>query len=184
MDFNNGFWKVCEALDSCLRIELIKHLIEIETTEFPCVNELAEHFDVTSAAMSVHLKKLASVGLVSMKRADRRVYYRAFPTNDAAKRVIESLRDLFSLRVEEERLIHYCKYAHALSHSRRHELVRCLANEPGLSVAELSLRLEMPPQTADRLWGDLAKAQILDLNGAVIIPQEIPERILLKLTLA
>lgn len=183
MKTNNGFWKVCEALDSILRLELLKFLIEAEKTEFPCVNELAERFDITSAAMSVHLKKLSSVGLVSMKRADRRVYYRAFPTTEEGSQVIDSLRELFLQQVDEKSILDYCQYAHALSHFRRHELLRSIANEPSLSVAELALATDMPPQTVDRLWGDLAKVGLLSTTGQIMLPQEKAKRVLLNLSL-
>jgi len=181
---DNGFWKVCEALDCELRIGLLRHLLAVETSEFPCVNELAEKFTVSSAAMSVHLKKLSLAGLVASKRADRRVYYRAFPTTDDGSRVIESLRTLFASRPNAARLQWLREYAHALSHVRRHVIVRCLKAEPGLPLAELAIRADMPPQTADRLWGELDKAHIVDLNGTVVAPEGDPEATLLELTLA
>jgi len=38
MTHDNGFWKVCEALDCPTRVELLRHLMEIEKTAFPCVD--------------------------------------------------------------------------------------------------------------------------------------------------
>ena len=184
MTDGNGFWKVCEALDCELRIELLRYLIAVEKSEFLCVNELAEKFQVSAAAMSVHLKKLAMVGLVVSKRADRRVYYRAFAATAEGERVLASLRRTFQSRPSAERFRKLREYAHALSHPRRHLIVRCLHEEPGLSLAELAQRTEMPPQTADRLWGELGKAHIVDLNGAVLAPESEPEATLLELTLA
>ena len=115
----NGFWKVCEALDCEQRIELLRLLLVGEKTDFPCVNELAERMDLSSATVSVHLKKLATAGLVVSKRADRRVYYRAFATSGEGARVLESLRALFLSRPTEERFRRLRDYAHALSHVRR-----------------------------------------------------------------
>ena len=183
MTDGNGFWKVCEALDCELRIKLLRYLLAVEKTEFPCVNELAEKFQVSAAAMSVHLKKLATVGLVASKRADRRVYYRAFAATAEGERVLASLRKVFGAHSNAERFRELREYAHALSHSRRHLIVRCLHNEPGLSLAELAQRTDMPPQTADRLWGELGKAHIVDLNGEVFAPKREPEATLLELTL-
>ena len=140
MTDGNGFWKVCEALDCKLRIELLRYLLAVEKTEFPCVNELAEKFQVSAAAMSVHLKKLAMVGLVVSKRADRRVYYRAFAATAEGERVLASLRRTFQSRPSAERFRRLREYAHALSHPRRHLIVRCLHDEPGLSLAELARR--------------------------------------------
>ena len=103
MTDGNGFWKVCEALDCELRIELLRYLIAVEKSEFLCVNELAEKFQVSAAAMSVHLKKLAMVGLIVSKRADRRVYYRAFAATVESERVLASLRKMFESHPKAER---------------------------------------------------------------------------------
>ena len=180
----NGFWKVCEALDCELRINLLQYLMAVERSEFPCVNELAEKFQVSAAAMSVHLKKLASAGLVVPKRADRRVYYRAFAATVKGEKVLASLRRMFESLPNEERFCELRAYAHALSHPRRHLIVRYLHRKPGLSVAKLALRTAMPPHTVDRLWGEMGKAHIVDLNGVVFVPEKEPEATLLELTLA
>ena len=44
-------------------------------------------------------------------------------------------------------------------------------------------RTEMPPQTADRLWGELGKAHIVDLNGGVVPTGRQPEDTFLELTI-
>ena len=181
---DSEFWKVCEALDCELRIEILRYLLEKEESEFPCVNELAETFNVTSAGMSVHLKKLAMAGLVASKRADRRVYYRAFPTTHEGERVIAALRAFFAAGPDAERRRRFLSYAHALSHHRRAAIVRALNAEPGLDLKTLALRTDMPPQTADRLWGELDKAHVVDLDGHVFLPKGEPESTLLELTLA
>ena len=180
----NGFWKVCEVLDCEQRIELLRLLLIGEKTDFPCVNELAERMNLSSATVSVHLKKLATAGLVVSKRAERRVYYRAFATTGEGERVLESLRTLFLSCPQVERLRQLRDYAHALSHVRRNAIVRCLQDRPGLSLKELSIETDMPPQTADRLWRELGKAHIVDLNGKVVAPDGNPESTLLELTLA
>ncbi len=180
----NGFWKVCEALDCKQRIELLRLLLVGEKTDFPCVNELAERMGLSSATVSVHLKKLATAGLAVAKRADRRVYYRAFATSSEGERVLQALRALFLSRPEAERLRRLVVYAHALSHVRRNAIVRCLHERPGLPLKALSQETDMPPQTANRLWGELDKAHIVDLQGTVIAPEGDPEATLLELTLA
>ena len=180
----NGFWKVCEALDCRVRIELFRYLHSIERDAYPCVNELAERFGLASATISVHMKKLANVGLVLSRRADRRVYYRAFPSGPSGGRVLAALREFFARNPDEERIRKFHAYAHALSHVRRHLIVRCLAAAPGIDLKTLSARTEMPPQTADRLWGELAKARIVDLASRVVPPPEDPELMLLEMTLA
>lgn len=180
----NDFWQVCEALDCERRIELLRLLLSMEKTEFPCVNELAERMGLSSATVSVHLKKLSAAGLVSSKRADRRVYYRAFATTDAGARIVEALRALFSARPCAERVRRLRDYAHALSHVRRNAIVRCLHASPGLPLAELAKRTDMPPQTADRLLGELDRVHVVDRSGSVSMPAEEPEATLLTLTLS
>jgi len=178
----NGFWRVCEALDCERRISLIRFLMEVETTEFLSVSELAERFETGESGMSVHLKKLASVGLVSSKRTDRRVYYRAFPTTPEADRVLAALRPFFAQRPDEARIRNLLAYVRALSHHRRNAIVRCLFATPNLSPKELSLKTDMPLPTADRLWGELNTVRIVDLNGTVVPPGTNPETTLLELT--
>ena len=184
MTRENSFWRVCEALDCALRIDLLRYLMSVERTEFPCVNELAERFEVSSAAMSIHLKKLANVGLVSSKRADRRVYYRAFPTTDEGTRVMDALRSYFRTLPSEDRHRAFMRYVHALSHVRRQAIVRCLEGKPGLAMKNLSVETDMPPATADRLYGDLNRTHIVDLNSSVVLPKTEPEATLMELTLA
>jgi len=70
------------------------------------------------------------------------------------------------------------------AHHRRNVIVRCLSATPGLGPMDLALRTDMPPQTADRLCGELDKARIVDLNATVIPPESDPEVTLLELTLA
>jgi len=184
MTSGNEFWKVCEALDCGLRLELLRHLMAVEATEFPCVNELAELFEVSSAAMSVHLRKLANAGLVSSKRADCRVYYRAFPTTEEGARVIEALRRFFESSPGERRQNDLERYVHALSHGRRNAIVRCLSQNPGLSINELAVHTDMPPTTAGRLVGDLNKARIVNMDMRIVSPECELETTLLELTLA
>ena len=179
----NGFWKVCAALDCERRLSLVGFLLTAETTEFPSVSELAERFGASEPSMSIHLKTLANAGLVVSKRADRRVYYRAFPMTDDAARTLAALRDFFSQRPDVKRICQLLAYVHALSHHRRNAIVRCLASEPRLSLKEVAHRTEMPPQTTDRLWGELGKAHIVDLNGVVVPTGRQPEDTFLKLTI-
>lgn len=180
----NGFWKVCEALDCAQRLELLRILLLHETTEFPCVGELAERLNLSIATVSVHLKKLATAGLVVSKRTERRIYYRAFATTEDGAKVVEALRTMFVSWSDEERFQSFREYAHALSHVRRHTIVRCLHKSPGLPLMELAVRADMPPKTAARLYDELGKAHIVDLTGTVIAPERNPEATLLELTLA
>jgi len=179
----NTFWKVCEALDCPQRVELLRYLLSVEKTEFPCVTELAEIFSLSVAAVSVHLKKLAEVGLLVSKRADRRVYYRAFPSTPEGERIVGAFREFFAKKPDGTRLRDLGIYIHALSHYRRNAIIRCLHNRPGLDVKTLSMTLDMPYPTAVRLLAELDKAHVVDTTLTVIKSMSHPERTLLNLTL-
>ena len=180
----NNFWKVCEALDCELRIKLLRYLISVETTEFPCVGELAKRFEVSNAAMSIHLKKLALAGLVSSKRADSYVYYRAFATSAESDCVIASLREFFATNPNMDRQSQFIAYAHILSHYRRNRLLRTLQNAPTNDIRDLVKKIEMPQKTVIRLFSELNNAGIIDSSGNIRNCDIEPESTLLKLTLA
>lgn len=178
----NGFWKVCEALDNPRRIALLRYLLAIEKTAFPCVIEIADTFDLGISATSTYLKKLADAGLVSSKRAEKRVYYRAFPTTAEGVSIVGVFRTFFDSKPNDARLQRLQRYVHALSHERRNALVRCLAAHPTLPLKELAMRTDMPYPTAVRLLGELNKANIVDMSLVVVPPGSEPEGTLLKLT--
>lgn len=180
----NNFWKVCEALDCELRIKLLRYLISVETTEFPCVGELAKRFEVSNAAISIHLKKLSSAGLVSSKRADSYVYYRSFATSDEGEYIIDSLREFFATNPDTERLSQLIKYTHLLSHYRRNRLLRCLQGAPTADIRTLAKKIEMPQRTVTRLFSELSKEGLIDSSGNIKVCEIEPECTLLRLTLA
>ena len=179
----NNFWKVCEALDCELRIKLLHYLISVETTEFPCVGELAKRFEVSNAAMSIHLKKLALAGLVSSKRADSYVYYRAFATSKEGECVISSLREFFATNPNMDRQSLLITHAHILSHYRRNRILRTLKDAPTNDTMDLARRIEMPQRTVTRLFSELNKASFIDPCGNIRICDTEPEATLLRLTL-
>ena len=100
----NQYWKVCEALDNEKRMELMRYLLA-DRKEFPCVIEIAAKFNLGLAATSVYLKKLLDVGLVSSKREERRIYYRAFATTVEGVRTVDALRMSFELKPSQERML-------------------------------------------------------------------------------
>jgi len=174
---------VCAALDNPIRIELLRYLIEIEKDAFPCVIEIADTFRLGASATSSYLKKLADAGLISSKRADKRVYYRAFATTHEGERVVEAFRRFFSTLPDEPRLWQLEEYVHVLSHPRRAAVVRLLDKLPGLDLKTLAVKADMPYQTADRIVGELGKAHIVDVSSAVVRLGREPEDTLLGLTL-
>ena len=179
----NQYWKVCEALDNEKRMELMRYLLA-DSKEFPCVIEIAEKFSLGLAATSAYLKKLLDVGLVSSKREERRIYYRAYATTAEGERTVSSLRMFFETKPSRERSLRVAKYIHALSHYRRHAIIRLLDENPGMEVEEIGRRTDMPRTTVDRILAQLDNAQIVDLNRNVHRPCSQPEDTLLELTLA
>lgn len=180
----NSFWRVCAALDSPIRIDFLRYLLSVETSEFPCVNEIAEKFDLCVSVASSNLKQLADVGLVCSKRSEKRVYYRAFATTPEGESVLAALKLQFDNNPSEDRLYELGRYIHALSHYRRNAIVRCLNGTPHIGLKEIAKITDIPDSTVARLLGDLDKAQIVDLSRRVYSPNREPESTLLALTLA
>ena len=179
----NEFWRVCEALDNEKRMKLLRYLLA-DRKEFPCVIEIAEKFGLGLAATSVYLKKLQDVGLVASKREERRIYYRAYATTQEGERVVSALQAFFETKPSRERMLSLMGYIRALSHYRRHAIIRLLNDMPGLDMDEIGHRLDMPRTTVDRILAQLGKACIVDLNRIVRRPEAQPEDTFLDLTLS
>ena len=179
----NQYWKVCEALDNEKRMELMRYLLA-DRKEFPCVIEIAEKFNLGLAATSVYLKKLLDAGLATSKRSERRIYYRAYATTEEGERTVSSLQEFFEAKPSSERISQVAKYIHALSHYRRHAIIRLLNENPGMEVEEIGRRTDMPRTTVDRILAQLDKARIVDLNRNVCRPNSQPEETLLEMALA
>ena len=179
----NQYWKVCEALDNEKRMELMRYLLA-DRKEFLCVIEIAEKFSLGLAATSVYLKKLLDVGLVSSRREERRIYYRAFATTAEGDRTVDALRIFFESKPSQDRMLQVAEYVHALSHYRRHAVIRLLNENPGMEVEEIGHRTDMPRTTVDRILAQLDKARIVDLYRTVYRLNRQPEDTLLDLALA
>ena len=179
----NQYWKVCEALDNGKRMKLMRYLLA-DRKEFPCVIEIAEKFELGLAATSTYLKKLLDVGLVSSKREERRIYYRAYATTAEGKRTVAALRRFFETKPSYERMRQVEKYVRVLSHYRRHAIIRLLNENPGMEVMEIAHRTDMPRTTVDRILAQLGKVQIVDQNRNVFKRGSQPEDTLLDLALS
>ena len=179
----NDFWKVCAALDNPKRLALLKLLIE-SPSDYPCVGEIAEKVGLSIGVTSLYLKQLREAGLVSSACADRRIYYRAFPTDVRGETVVSTFRRFFAERPTETRLFDLLQVVRALAHRRRNAYLRFLSVKPGCGVRETAKSLCMPPATVDRLCGQLAHAHLVDATGSVASPGREPEDVLLRQTLA
>ena len=113
--------------------------------DYPCVGEIAEKVGLSVGVTSLYLKQLREAGLVSSACADRRIYYRAFPTDARGETVVSTLRRFFAERPTEARLFDLLKVVRALAHRRRNAYLRFLSASPGCGIPETAKRLGMPP---------------------------------------
>ena len=81
------------SADAVLRALAEPHrraILQLVRDEAKSVNEIAEHFDITQQAVSLHLKVLRESGLVRVERAGQRRLYLVDPGG------FDSLRDFLS----------------------------------------------------------------------------------------
>lgn len=83
---------IYKQMDDEKRIKIFWILCHVEE----CVANLAAMMDMSSPAVSHHLSKLKSAGLIVSKRNGKEVYYRAAETKEAEllHRMIEALVDI------------------------------------------------------------------------------------------
>ena len=182
-DKKNEFCNICSALDNPVRIDLLRLLVESKT-EFPCVIEIAEKLHICLSIASSYLKQMREAGLVSSANADRRVYYRAFPTNDKASKTLATLKDFLAREPSPARLAEFLKVVHALSNRRRLSYLRYLNKNPDARTVDAARELGIPTATLDRMFDQLGHAHLIDVHGAVTSPAREPEDTILALALA
>jgi len=81
------------STDAALRALAEPHqraILHLVRDEAKSVNEIANHFDITQQAVSLHLKVLRDAGLVRMERAGQRRLYLVDPDG------FDSLREFFA----------------------------------------------------------------------------------------
>lgn len=176
----NGFWCVCAALDNPTRIGLLRLLLETEG--YPCVIEIAEEMDISIPVASLYLKQLREAQLVSCKRMDKRIYYRAFSDGRAGEAIVGAFKEFFRTKPSRERVENLLEYVHALSHPRRNLFVRYFSDHPGADILSFCRAAEVPLTTASRIFDQLNRAHIVDRSFCVTPPPAEPERTLLLLT--
>ncbi len=182
-DYESDYWKICAALDNSVRLNLLKLLVESKN-EFPCVVEIAEKLRLCGGTASLYLKHLREAELVSSANAERRVYYRAFPTSERGQQTLTSLKTFFAERPSPTRLAEFFTIVHVLAHRRRLSYLRYLNAHPGARLVEAARDLGIPSATLDRMFGQLGHAHLVDIHGRVTRPAREPEDTLLALALA
>jgi DNA-binding transcriptional ArsR family regulator len=80
-----------------------RDILELVQRDERSAGDIAAHFDVTQPAISQHLGVLAEAGLVSVRRAGTRRFYRARPEGlQALRRYLESFWDEQLQRLSDE----------------------------------------------------------------------------------
>ena len=181
--YESDYWKICAALDNAVRIELLKLLAESKS-EYPCVVEIAEKLRLCGGTASLYLKHLREAELISSANAERRVFYRAFPTTDRGKKTLAALKAFFATRPSPTRLAEFFKIVHALAHRRRLSYLRYLSAHPGTRLIDAARDLGIPSATLDRMFDQLGHAHLVDVHGRITRPAREPEDTLLSLALA
>lgn len=87
---NTSKARLLTNLSNAARLEILEIISERETS----VNELAARLEMSQSAVSQHLARLRTDGLVTTRRDAQTVYYRC--ANPGVQRVLEMLNEIFS----------------------------------------------------------------------------------------
>jgi len=142
-------WRTCRVLACETRLEMLRLLFEKEEL---CVSEMADLTGITAHNASTQLRALNARGLITPRRENQKVIYRAEPNEElsAAPALLKEVRNAFEKKTPVKTIFHLCT---AFTHQRRIELVRTLTDGPQ-SFGEL---LEKTGMSTSALWGHLDK---------------------------
>ncbi len=142
-------WRTCRVLACETRLEMLRLLFEKEEL---CVSEMAKLTGISAHNASTQLRALNARGLITPRRQDQRVIYRAEANEnlDAASALLDAVRDAFAKKTPGKAIFHSCT---AFTHERRIELVRLLADGPQ-TFGDL---MEKTGMSSAALWNHLDK---------------------------
>ncbi|MEN7973663.1 MAG: metalloregulator ArsR/SmtB family transcription factor, partial [Verrucomicrobiota bacterium] len=141
-------WRTCRVLASETRLDLLQHLFGQGEL---CVSELAALTGISPHNASTQLRALNARGLVTSRRENQKVIYRAEANKelDDAPALLKAVRDAFAKKTPRRTVFHLCT---GFTHERRIELARVLSAAPrtfgelrgctGISGSALALHLE------------------------------------------
>jgi DNA-binding transcriptional ArsR family regulator len=140
-------WRTCRVLANRTRLRMIQHL-----TAHPdlTVTGMAEAMGLPTPVASVYLRALNARGILRALRDGPRVHYRVTPDPtlpEAAILVAVLHRDLLQGGKVVDRAFHALT---GFTHPRRIEIVRALAETPGLARPALWRRTGMSPDALRR----------------------------------
>ena len=142
-------WRTCRVLACETRLEMLRLLFERGEL---CVFEMADLTGISPHNASTQLRALNARGLITPRRKDQRVIYRAEANEEleAAPLLLEAVRDAFAKKTSAKTIFHLCT---AFTHQRRVELVRILTGGPQ-SFGDL---MEKTGMSTSALWNHLDK---------------------------
>ncbi len=122
MKLRPTLWRTCRVIASETRLKLLWQLFE--TGEL-CVQELVERTGISRPNASNQLRALNARGLITPRREDMRVIYRAEANTEIgfAEPLLTTLRTCFDCSMTFKTII---QQATAFTHERRIEIVRAL----------------------------------------------------------
>lgn len=142
-------WRTCRVLACETRLEMLRLLFEEGEL---CVSEMADLTGISAHNASTQLRALNARGLITPRREDQRVIYRAEANEnlDAAPLLLDAVRDAFAKKTSAKNIFHSCT---AFTHERRIEIVRALVDAPK-TFGDLMKETGMSPSA---LWNHLEK---------------------------
>jgi len=144
-----SLWRTCRVLACETRLKMLRLLFERGELY---VSEMADLTGISAHNASTQLRALNARGLITPRRENQRVIYRAEANEelDAAPLLLEAVRDAFAKKTPAKTIFHSCT---AFTHERRIELVRLLSNGPK-SFGSLMKETGM---SSAALWNHLGK---------------------------
>lgn len=148
MKLHPTLWRTCRILASETRLQLLWLIFEEQELY---VQQIAERTGMSVPNASTQLRALSARGLISPRRKNMMVLYRAEANNavDTAPVLLDTLRVCYEQGVSFQTII---RQTTAFTHERRIELIRALtgkalafhelAETTGMSASALSRHLE------------------------------------------
>ena len=155
------FWKICRAINNPIRFALLR---EIMTSPRHAENvvQAGERVGRKKSLASQYLKKLAEAGLLSVKRSGR---YAVCSSSDLRRSPIARLQlalsGFFSKTHSGAEVDAVLATLNALAHHGRIGVLRTVAEQGGISFADLAKSTGLPFATLRRQLGVLIGAGII-----------------------
>ena len=154
-------WKICRVLNNPIRFALLREIM-VSPGRVQNVVQAGERLGIKKSLASQYLKKLSEAGLLMVKRSGR--YAMCSSVNlqrSSVARLQIALDEFFRGKhsaLDDETVL---KTLNALSHHGRIAILRIVADQAGLSFAELEKATGFPAATLRRQLGVLIEAGVI-----------------------